>query len=70
MARRRESTLADLDHAIEVVASVIRTHPLGQKALPIFARLERERARLAQEAEMMERANAFSGKERGASGPH
>lgn len=68
MTRRRGlPTLADLDHALDVVGYVIKHHPLGRNALPIFERLERERRELARKGDLLDRATAFSGAEGGIS---
>lgn len=40
-------TVERIDSALAILATVIRSHPRGRAALPIFERLERERASLA-----------------------
>ncbi len=41
-AKENDITVARIEHALEIVAKVMITHPLGVKAVPIFQRLERE----------------------------
>lgn len=57
---RGEPSLADVDRGLRTVADVIRFHPLGRNALPIFERLERERERLVSDDSVMQRAAALS----------
>jgi hypothetical protein len=57
-ALRGEPTLADVEHALRVVADVIRLH--GTAYLPIFDRLEREKERLAREQAQLDRAVRLS----------
>lgn len=58
MKKAAEPTLAEVNHALCVVADVIRMH--GTAYLPIFERLERERDRLQGEQARLDRAVALS----------
>jgi hypothetical protein len=57
---RRQPTVADVDRALRTVADLIRFHPLGRNALPVFERLEREREKLVRDESAMARAAALS----------
>jgi hypothetical protein len=55
-----EPTLAEVESLMRVVADVIRVHPQGERAVPVFESLERDRDRLLRLDRALARAHALS----------